>query len=206
MDGVLVNSTKYIWKSFNILLKDEGVHFSDDYARKNIARSLRDNLNAWKEEFGIKYDLMEFSKKAGTLQLEMLKNEKPSRGLLNLLENAKTNKIKSAVGTASVKWRAEKILKLLEIEKYFDTLVTAEDTKNHKPHPDIFLEAAKRMEVKPEECIVIEDSGKGIEAAHRGNMKAIGLITEYNSSKELNHADLVIKDFSEISIDKLKTI
>ena len=66
MDGVLIDSTKCNWESFRELLKGEDVHFSDDYIRKNLGRSLRDQLNAWKQDFGIgDYDPLEFSKKAG---------------------------------------------------------------------------------------------------------------------------------------------
>ena len=207
MDGVLVNSVKPIWESFNVLLKEEGVHFSDDYIKNNLARSLRDNLRAWKKEFGIKdYDLMEFSKKAGAIQLDLLKNEKVSQSLVNLLEQAKRQNIKCAVATSSLRWRAEKILNLLNIRTFFDVLVTADDIKNHKPAPDAFLEAARLLDVRPEECVVIEDAENGIESAKNANMKAVGLVTEYYPANELRHADIVINDFSEINIERLKKL
>lgn len=207
MDGVLVDSVKSIWESFNCLLKEGGVHFSDDYIKKNLARSLRDNLKAWKQEFGIKeYDLLEFSQKAGKIQLELLKNEKPSSALLDLLEQAKKNGIKCAVATSSLRWRAEKILELLKIRPFFEVVVTAEDIKNHKPSPDVFLEAARQSGAKPEECVVIEDAGNGVEAAKKGNMKAIGLVTKYYPAAELRHADLVINNFSNLDLEKLRKL
>lgn len=207
MDGVLVDSIKPIWESFNLLLKEEGVHFSDEYIKKNLARSLRDNLAAWKKEFGIKeYDLMEFSKRAGEIQFELLKHEKVNQSLLNLLLQSRKQNIKCAVATSSLRWRAEKILDLLNIKEFFTVLVTADDIKNHKPAPDIFLEAARQLKIKPEECVVIEDAGNGIDAAKNANMKAIGLVTKYHPAHELKHADLVINDFSDINIDKIKII
>lgn len=207
MDGVLIDSVKHIWESFNILLKNEEVHFSDNYIKKNLSRPLKDNLKAWKQEYGIKeYDPIDFSKKSARIQLKLLKNEKPSKDLLNLLKQCKEQEIKCAVGTSSLRWRAEKILNLLKIRKFFDAIVTAEDTKNHKPDPDVFLEATRQIRVKPEECVVIEDAVDGVKAAKRGNMKAIGFITKYNSAKEFKHADITINDFSEINIEKLKKL
>ena len=207
MDGVLVNSTKHVWKSFNILLKDEGVNFSRKYIRKNLGKSLRDLLKSWREEFGIReYDVLDFSKKSGAIQLNLMKDEKPDKDLLNLLEEAKRSSIKCVVATSSMKWRANEILQLLEISDYFDYVVTAEDTKRHKPHPEVFLEAARRINIKPEDCVVIEDAVDGVEAAHKGGMKAVGLITEYNSVEEIKQADLMIRNFSEISIAKLKKL
>ena len=58
----------------------------------------------------------------------------------------------------------------LGIIELFDTIVTAEHTKNHKPHPDVFLEAARRVDTVPEKCLVFEDGDLGIEAAKRANM------------------------------------
>jgi len=207
MDGVLVDSVQHIWNSFNVLLKDEGVHFSKEYIKENLVRSLKDNLNAWKQEFGIKeYDLMDFSKKAGAIQLDMIKNEKPSQALLDLLEQAKSQKIKCAVATSSLRWRAERILEVLKISGYFDVVVTADDIKNHKPNPEVFLEAARQAGVKPEECVVIEYADNGIAAAKKGNMKAIGLVTKFHTAEELKEADIVINNFSEVNIERLRKL
>lgn len=207
MDGVLVNSVKPIWESFNALLKEDGINFSNDYIKKNLARSLRDNLRLWRKEFGIKkYDLMEFSKKAGAIQLDLLKNEKVNQNLLNLLKQAEKIGIKCAVATSSLRWRAEKILSLLNIRELFCIIVTADDIKNHKPAPDVFLEAARQLGVQSEECAVVEDAGDGIEAAKNANMKTVGLVTEYHSADELKFADIVINNFSELSISRVMSL
>jgi len=56
---------------------------------------------------------------------------------------------------------------------WFDAIVTAEDTKRHKPEPDVFLEAARRLNVRPEHCRVYEDADLGIEAARRAGMECV---------------------------------
>ncbi|MFA5084218.1 MAG: HAD family phosphatase [Candidatus Paceibacterota bacterium] len=208
MDGVLINSTKYIWKSFNILLKDSGVHFSDKDIKKYLGFSLRDKLELWKKDYGIgDYNLEEFSRKAGKMELEFMKKElHPNEDLDRFLNELKDNGIKLAVATSSLRWRAEKILEVLQIKEFFDAIVTAEDVKNHKPSPDIFLEAAKQLDENPENCVVFEDAVNGIEAAKKGNMKAIAMKTEFHSRKELKNADLIIDDFSEINLKKLEKL
>ncbi|MDI6722016.1 MAG: HAD family phosphatase [Candidatus Aenigmarchaeota archaeon] len=70
----------------------------------------------------------------------------------------------------------------------------------------MFLEAARQLEIKPEECVVIEDAGNGIEAAKNANMKAVGLVTKYHSANELKEADIAIKDFSELNIDRVRNL
>lgn len=64
-------------------------------------------------------------------------------------------------------------LELIECINWFDTIVTAEDTQRHKPEPDVFLEAARRLGVVAADCIVFEDADLGVEAAKRAGMKCI---------------------------------
>ncbi|MFN7843082.1 MAG: HAD family hydrolase [Pirellula sp.] len=64
-------------------------------------------------------------------------------------------------------------LELVECINWFDAIVTAEDTQRHKPEPDVFLEAARRLGVNASDCIVFEDADLGVEAAKRAGMKCI---------------------------------
>lgn len=70
-------------------------------------------------------------------------------------------------------------------EGWFQVIVTAEDTSKHKPEPDVFLEAAKRLGVPPEKCLVYEDSDLGIEAAGRANMDVVD-VREFHTPKPVN--------------------
>lgn len=207
MDGVLIDSIKPIWKSYEVLLKEKNVEFSKDYIKNNVARSLRDNLKAWESEFGLEdYDLLDFSKKAGNIELELIKDIKANEDLLVFLESLKSNGIKCAVATSSLRWRAEKILDQLGIKDFFETIVTAEDVENHKPSPDIFLEASNRLGVDPLNCVVLEDAKKGIDGTINAKMKSIGVLNDYNDPDDLKHADLVIDSFSNINIDRVKEL
>jgi HAD superfamily hydrolase (TIGR01509 family) len=181
MDGVLVNSTKYNWQSFNIMLQEKGVQFLEPEIKRFLGKSLKDIIKIWSEEYGITgLDPVEFSKKSAEIQFKLMEKELiPEKNLIVFLDKLKKNNIKMAVATSSTKWRAEKMLELLKITNYFQAIVTAEDVKLHKPHPDVFLEAAKRLKEKPIDCIVFEDASDGVEAAKKGNMKVIAIKTEY---------------------------
>jgi len=72
----------------------------------------------------------EFSKKAGAIQMDLMKDIKTDQGLLNLLEQAKKQGIKCAIGTSSLRWRAEEMLDLLKIKNFFEVIVTADDVDN----------------------------------------------------------------------------
>jgi len=186
MDGVLVDSHPYIWYSFQKVLKEQGITFSEKDIKKYIGLSLHDQLDIWKKEHGINtYSVHEFSEKSGKIQLEHIKKEhKHDAHLHKFIKHAKEQKMKLAVATNSSRDRAEKMLKLLKIEHYFDVLVTADDVVNYKPHPEMFLKAAAQLGVKPEECIVFEDALSGIRSAKQANMKAVALVTEFHTKKD----------------------
>ncbi len=94
-------------------------------------------------------------------------------GLMELLQYAKDNCIPCAVATSTSHERTKDLLSRAEVEGYFPVVICGEDVKNGKPNPDIFLYAAEKLELKPEDCIVIEDSRNGILAASRTGSFAI---------------------------------
>ena len=67
-------------------------------------------------------------------------------------------------------------LEVTALRSLFDTVVTIEDVKRPKPDPDLFLEAAKRLNVAPAQCLVLEDSREGLEAAKRAGMRVIDVL------------------------------
>lgn len=207
MDGVLIDSTKYIWGSFNIILKKFGINFSNKDIKRYLGCSLRDQLRMWKEEYNFDYSLDKFSREAWETQFKLIKKDLHFNKSLNIfLQELKINNIKLAVATSSMKFRAEKILQVLQIRDFFDVLVTAEDVKKHKPNPDIFLEAAKQLNEKPADCVVFEDAVNGVRAAIDGGMKVVAVKTKFHTNKELKSANIIIKDFSAINLEKIKEL
>lgn len=93
------------------------------------------------------------------------------------------NKVPMAVVTGSAKEPAIKILKNLNLEKYFASIITAADTQKHKPDPEPFLLGAEKLKVKPKDCLVFEDGALGIKAAHAAGMRVIKVIQQGSEFK-----------------------
>ncbi|WP_027252127.1 HAD family hydrolase [Photobacterium halotolerans] len=104
---------------------------------------------------------------------------------VNLLLQYKGQK-KVAVGTGCRKVNAENLLTITDLLPLLDALVTADDVRNHKPHPDTFLEAAKRIGLAPHQCVVFEDTDLGRRAALAAGMDCFlvvdGAIAEFTSA------------------------
>ena len=209
MDGVLINSTPYVRKSFEKILKENGLILSEGYDDKMTGMSLKSKMTHWKNDFGFEYDIQDFSNRATEMQIKLMTEAgefNKNTNLIDFIENAKKANLKLAVATSSMKERSLKFLELLGIQKFFDEVITAEDVEKHKPNPDIFLKAAAKLNIEPKGCIVIEDAINGIEAAHKAGMKVVGKVTSIFNESDLSIADLVINDFSELSIEKLKQL
>jgi HAD superfamily hydrolase (TIGR01509 family) len=82
-------------------------------------------------------------------------------------------KLKMAVASGGVRLLVHRQLEQIGVIEWFDTIVTSEDTERHKPDPDVFLEAARRLKVAPDACRVYEDGDPGIEAARRAGMECV---------------------------------
>ena len=80
-----------------------------------------------------------------------------------------------------------------------DILVTADDVKQGKPHPEPYLRGAELLKVNPAECVVVEDAPAGIEAAHRAGMKVISLPSTY-SEADLHEADAIVSGLAKIHV------
>ncbi len=201
MDGVLVNTPLYARKTVNKILEDKGIHFSEEEFKEYQGVSSRDRVKIWNNKYNINIDIEQFSKKFILTQLDLMKHElKENKEIVGTFKSLKKQNLKIAVATSSQKLKAERILRSLDIIDLIDFLVTSDDILNHKPHPEIYLTTSKLMNVEPNECVVIEDSPKGITAGKKAGMKVFALKTTLFSIDELKDADLIITKLSEIEV------
>jgi HAD superfamily hydrolase (TIGR01509 family) len=105
-----------------------------------------------------------------------------------------SKKYKMALATSSKLEEAEKVLSYFKIKKYFDEIITVDDVKNGKPDPEIYLLAAKRLNVPVEECVVFEDAAHGVDAAKAAGMRVVAVTTNLSVEK-LNDADMILDNF-----------
>jgi len=85
-------------------------------------------------------------------------------------------------------------------------VVSGDDVVNGKPHPEVFLKAARLLGVEPDECIVIEDSHNGVAAAGKAKMKCIGFKNPHSGNQDLSGADKVVAFFKELTISELESM
>ncbi len=209
MDGVLVDSELEHLKVETKLLKSLGIELKEGEHNKFVGTTANYKWSCIKENYDIDKEIEELMQ----LNTDGYYNHitsgdvlKAIDGVTELVNSLSENKFKLAVGSSSNMNAIEVSLKAIKLEKYFDAVVSGQYVKLSKPEPDIFLYAANKLLVKPEECLVVEDSHNGVIAANRAGMKCLGYISEHSGNQDLSTADLTTDSFNKISIEDLKKL
>lgn len=137
-------------------------------------------------------------------ELEMSFHEIP--GALKFIDELKSAGIKVGLVTSSMQTKMDAVNKVQHFDKLFDSIVTGDRVKEGKPNPECFLLGAKDLGVKPENCVVFEDSFAGIQAGTAAGMKVIALATTHPAEKLRDHADTIIPGFANFTLDDLKAM
>ncbi|HNZ28483.1 MAG: Beta-phosphoglucomutase [Candidatus Aerophobetes bacterium ADurb.Bin490] len=201
VDGVIIDTAPLHHKSWEIVLKR-------DYNMKFTFKDFKNKIDGMPRAKGVKALLPDADdkevqricdEKQKYFEILLKKNGvKIFKSTVNLILKLKKEGIKVAMASSSR--NARPILEREGIFKYFDIDAEGALAKKGKPHPDIFLRAAKKLKVKPSECAVFEDAQIGIDAANAAGMKSIGVIREH----ELKKTDLNVKDMRQATVEKIR--
>jgi HAD superfamily hydrolase (TIGR01509 family) len=210
MDGVLVDSEKYHFEAEMLIF--EGMEI--DVSEKEVDSFVGLAINKMWEQIKTKYNLeepLQFLIEVDTLSRvnffkSIAEEITPIAGVKELLEEIKKQGLKTAVASSSHPDLIKIVLEAAGLLQYFSFYLSGFQVKQGKPEPDIFLEAAVRLGVKPEECVVIEDSYNGVTAAKKAGMKCIGFKNPSSGNQNLFAADRVVASFSEITPALLRDI
>ncbi len=205
MDGVLVDSEPHHIILEKQLFQEIGIDVSDEEHLSYMGKPAERMWQEIKQNKGLKTPLQELTEKhreAASRYFEKLDKIEPEEGLVNLLEELKSRNIPMAVASSSTKNIIDVILQKTGLRPCFDVVVSAEDVEKGKPSPDIFLRVAELLGVKPESCIVIEDSSSGIKAAKAAGMFCIAYTRTTGEEADTVNADMVIGHFKELMGEK----
>jgi beta-phosphoglucomutase family hydrolase len=122
-------------------------------------------------------------------------------GLDNFLKDTYKQEILMAIGSAAIRFNIDFVLDGLNIRHYFNAVVSADDVNHSKPHPETWMKCAQQLNIDTKDCIVFEDSPKGVQAAETAGMQSV-VVTTMHTPDEFKHFRNVIcfaKDFSQVS-------
>lgn len=213
MDGVIVESEDFHCDAWIYAYKNIGIDISRDYYFSKICGthglvSTRLVLEEFNHPSKADVQFRELLvMKKDRLASDMMRGIIPPRkGVVELITGLSTGGYKIGLGSTTSMIAVSAVLSTLNIDDKFNVIIGGEGVKVGKPHPEVYLNIARLLEEDPYHCVVIEDSKTGITAAKSAGMKCIAILNSRNKADELQHADLVVGSFSEITPEVIERV
>jgi len=158
------------------------------------------------EKYGIDIDVKKATKRREKNFVKNLNKLRLFPGVKNFIQTVKQDKLKIAIATSADRSKFQAAFRGVGlVEEQFDLIVTGDEVKHTKPHPEIYLTTTKKLGLEPSSCLVVEDSIAGVEAAKKAGTFSVA-VTNTFSKKDLAKADLIIGSLEELDIKKIKNI
>ncbi|MBQ1192678.1 MAG: GNAT family N-acetyltransferase [Lachnospiraceae bacterium] len=211
MDGVLVDSELIHYQADKEMLKNHyDIDMDFEYYKQYIGGTVDNMWNGIIRDFGIQ--------NTSAYELNLLTDEIIEKmtektgypavaGVVRFVQMLKREtSLRLAVASSSSMSKIEHNIENLNISECFDILVSGQSLQVSKPDPAIFLKTAEAMEIKPSECLVIEDSENGVMAAVNAGIPCIGFINPNSGNQNLSEANAAFESFENLDIDFIKMI
>ncbi|MGX4640301.1 HAD family hydrolase [Massilia sp. SYSU DXS3249] len=207
MDGTIVDNMAFHTKSWVTFFERRGRDIdADEFFRTTAGRQGKEIIRSHMGEHLADDEVATLNHEKEAVYRELYAPHlKAVAGFGDLIADARSQGIALAVGTAAPPANVEFTLDGLDLRRHFDAIVGATDVARGKPHPDVFLEAARRCGAQPENCIVFEDAPLGVEAARRAGMRCVVITTTLprEAFAEFDNVIAIVDDFASLSLDAL---
>lgn len=201
LDGVLTDTAEYHYRGWKRLADEEGIPFTreDNELLRGIPR--RESLMLiLKERMVPEEKILQMMERKNNYYLEYIREISPKDllpGARELLEEIHKAGMKSALGSASK--NAPDVVRRLGIANLLDAISDGNSVERQKPAPDLFLHAARQLNLTPEKCVVVEDAAAGIQAARAGAFHTVGL----GPRERVGEAEVIFPSLEGVHLDTL---
>lgn len=175
MDGVIFDTEKVYLDIWIEVFEKYGYKMTKELYVNVMGTGRKNVIKTFLENFGDDLPIEKMYEEKDNQLFYIIENQgiPLKEGVKELFSMLKEKNYKIALATSAKRERVEKQIKDKWLKESFDAIVCGDDVEKGKPIPDIFLKAAKKIDVEPENCFVVEDSPAGIKAAFSGGMKGI---------------------------------
>ena len=201
MDGVIFDTEKVYLDIWIEVFEKYGYKMTKELYVNVMGTGRKNVIKTFLENFGDDLPIEKMYEEKDNQLFYIIENQgiPLKKGVKELFSMLKEKNYKIALATSAKRDRVEKQIKDKWLKESFDAIVCGDDVEKGKPSPDIFLKAAKEIDVEPENCFVVEDSPAGIKAAFSGGMKGIHV-------EDLKVADEDILKYCEKNFKNLQEI
>jgi HAD superfamily hydrolase (TIGR01509 family) len=204
MDGLMFNTEDIYWQVGSAVLRRRGCEFT---------KALSDQMMGLRPEpaFGVMIrwhnladSWQQLARESEEVFIGLLDDQlTPMPGLLRLLDRLEQSGVPKAVGTSSARELTHAVLSRFQLEPRFQFILSAEDIVEGKPHPEIYLTAARRLGIAPAEMLVLEDSHNGCRAAAAAGALTVAVPGQHSREHDFSVATLQIESLADPRLYRL---
>jgi beta-phosphoglucomutase len=205
MDGVLIDSEPIAERMIIELVAEEGVSITPAEIESSKGMIAVEFWTHMIDVYGLSQSVDYYRAKMRA-EMNLYSPDLAAPGLMDLLEALRAAGVKMAVGTSGSTPRMYLVLKVLGIADFFEATVSGSDVTKSKPDPMVFLRAAASLGIANEQCMVVEDAFRGIQAAKTAGMTAVGFTGLGATPESLSEADSILNTFEGIDVPFLRKI
>lgn len=209
MDGVIVDTEPVHHFAYYQHFNELNIEVSDEMYRSFTGNSTRNIFQKLKVQFDLQEDVEDLILRKRHLFNEAFDLKEDLyliEGVEDLIKELHANGIQLIVASSASKVTINRVFTRFNLHQYFTHIVSGEDFPKSKPHPAIFEHAASLSIAPKENCIVIEDSTNGIQAAVSAGIFCVGYDSFHSKDQDLSKANVVIRNFNELNFEKVRNL
>lgn len=209
MDGVIVDTEPVHHYAYFQHFKQLNIEVSDELYRTFTGNSTRNVFQKIKEMFNLPHEVEDLIQTKRSLFNDAFDTKEDLYlidGVEDLIKDLHQNGIQLIVASSASKVTIDRVFNRFNLNQYFTHKVSGEDFPKSKPHPAIFEHAASLSIAPKENCIVIEDSKNGVEAAAAANIFCVGYDSLHSKDQDLSKSNVLIKHFNELNAEIVKNL
>lgn len=207
MDGVIVDTEPVHRYAYFKHFEELNVVVTDEMFATYTGNSTRNVFQKLKATFEIDHEVEDLIQRKRSIFNDAFDTKEDLcliEGVENLIKNLHANGYELIVASSASKVTIERVFKRFHLHQYFSHIVSGEDFPKSKPHPAIFLHAARLSKYPKNECIVIEDSWNGIESAVAAEIFCVGYNSVNTKMQDLSKANIIVNHFDDLTLDQIK--
>ncbi len=209
MDDLMVNCLQLHIDAWDVMLKEYNHSIDElpekmahDFMGRRVSEIGKEIIDFYKID--VNYE--EFMKKRNQIFLDLIKKDLPLMpGFLETVQLVK-EKYKIALTTSSLIEYSSLVIEKLNLSDFFDVVVTGEDVSKGKPDPEPYAITAEKLNILPNQCLVLEDAWNGIDSAKAAGCKCIAVENPFTPKQDLSKADKIISSLHDLTLDMINTI
>jgi beta-phosphoglucomutase len=208
VDGVLIDSYDAHYESWLQAAQERGLTMSEEEFVATFGRTSREVIReTWPELAHSDEAIRSLDHRKEALFRKLIANDFPAMdGARALIEQLAAAGFAVAVGSSAPPDNVSLIVEKLGIGSLIGASVTGADVQHGKPNPQVFLIAAERLGLPPQNCLVVEDAPAGVAAAHAANMPCIGMLSRGRTREQLHEADHLVDSLRQISPELIQQL